>query len=129
MRLKYLDPYTDSLLSPRLWSAYTGRPSFIVDWDITVQLPREPQDLQATRVGMQDAQAAVHIHILLLTTKCSKILTELYSQKHKSEPESLRKAASSIHTEMIAWQHELPEALKWPNQDGTPTSPQVLVMQ
>lgn len=97
-----------------------------MDWNITVALPLGETPARAT--DSHDVLGAVHRQILLLTRKCSKILTELYSRKNEYEPENLRKAASKIHAELLTWHNDLPETLKWPNDDGTPTSPHVLVM-
>ncbi|OQU95624.1 Fungal specific transcription factor domain-containing protein [Cladophialophora immunda] len=115
-------------IQDKLWSAYTGRPSFIMDWNITVALPEEDSRLRGAGPHSQDVQEAVHRQILLLTRKCSAILTELYSRKNECDPENLRKAASEIHLDLLTWHKDLPETLKWPNDDGTPTSPHVLVM-
>jgi hypothetical protein len=100
-----------------------------MDWDITVDMPQEPQSLTDTSKDPEVISSAAHQQIVLLTTRCSKILTELYSQKNSGNVQQLRSIANIIHADLFHWQRELSHTLKWPNNDDTPSSPHVLLMQ
>lgn len=112
----------------KLWSAYCGRPSFIMDWDITVSQPQRPSNLEAQASDKDVVQAEVQWNIVLLTIQCSRILSELYSQKHKGNDQNLSAAASSIHESLLKWHGNLPETLTWPNETGLLVSPNVLLI-
>lgn len=112
----------------KLWSAYTGRPSFLNDWDITVHKPLSPVALDAPSPQPDAVLAGVHQNIVLLTVECSTILRELYSQKHGGRPNDLKIAANGIHLSLLRWHRTLPEALHWPNKDETPASPHVILV-
>lgn len=111
----------------KLWSAYCGRPSFIMDWDITVSRPEKPPCTEGT-TDKAAIQAAVHWNIVFLTIKNSQILSELYSQKYSGNQRQLGASAASIHGDLLKWHDELSTALKWPNESGSPVSPHVLLM-
>lgn len=112
----------------KLWSAYCGRPSFIMDWDITVDKPEMPRGLGDLAPDSEAILAGVHQNIVILTLECSRILSELYSQKHSGSQDHLRAAANTIHGDLLKWHNGLPEVLNWPNKNGAPTSPHVLLM-
>jgi hypothetical protein len=92
-------------------------------------MPQEAQCLTDTSKDPEVISSAVHQQIVLLTTICSKILTELYSRKNSGDVQQLRSIANAIHVDLFHWQRELSRTLKWPNNDGTPSSPDVLLMQ
>ncbi|KAF7562266.1 hypothetical protein G7046_g1860 [Stylonectria norvegica] len=112
----------------KLWSAYCGRPSFIMDWDITVSRPEKPSGLGGHGSEKEAIQNTVHWNIVLLSVQISKILGELYSQKHSGNQRRLGDAAAAIHSDLLKWHDQLPDTLKWPNESGSPSSPHVLLM-
>ena len=112
----------------KLWSAYCGRPSSIMDDNITVNLSGEQQQLNDMQTEPRFIPTAVQQNIILLTIECSNILSELYSQKHAGNQSQLQSCAASIHGDLLKWHRSLPDALSWPNKGGTPSSPHVLIM-
>lgn len=109
----------------KLWSAYCGRPSALMDETITIELPESHgQD----HLHDHSHDEAVQQNIVLITVECSKILSELYSQKYANQPEALQSSAVNIHTNLLTWHNCLPDDLSWPNRGGSPSSPGVLLL-
>jgi hypothetical protein len=111
---------TLTIFRVRLWSAYCGRPSFFMDWDISVDLPDETSSIM-DKIGSG---------IVFLSRRCSETLLSLYSQRHNSQQDELLLVATRIHKALYEWHGKLPAELDWPRRNGDqPPSPGILVMQ
>jgi hypothetical protein len=122
--------YLELTPETRLWSAYCGRPSFFADWDITIRTPQEPSSgTDEYYHSVQHILLGVQRNIVILSKQCSKILSSIYSQRHKGDQRGLQTTVQTIHNDLVKWHTELSPKLSWPNENGTPTSPQVLMLQ
>lgn len=112
----------------KLWSAYCGRPSSIMDWHITV---KEPLAMSRPDVVCDDADvlfAEVNSNIVLLAIQWSSIYDEVYSQKFGRDHEKLHVIAQTKHEDLLKWHSSLTTRLQWPNKFGQPSSPHVIIM-
>lgn len=100
-----------------------------MDWDISINIPETPKGPIHASSDPEIILDAVHRSFVALTVKGSKILSELYSHRYRGDPQSLRNSANALHVDLFKWHHDLPEALTWPNNDATPSSPHVLLLQ
>ncbi|RFU35508.1 hypothetical protein B7463_g786, partial [Scytalidium lignicola] len=115
-------------MQDKLWSAYCGRPSFFMDWDISVDAP-EGRFSGATQLSDSDILTKLRQGMVYLSKRCSETLLSLYSQRHNSKPDGLLRVATRIHEDLYKWHEQLPVELDWPRRDGKgPPSPGILAL-
>ncbi|KAF2788468.1 hypothetical protein K505DRAFT_378882 [Melanomma pulvis-pyrius CBS 109.77] len=112
----------------KLWSAYCGRPSVFMDWDISVGTPEWPSSI-TDRVSHYDISKQLREGNIYLAKRCSETLLSLYSQRHNSKPNELLEFATRIHKHLYRWHDQLPAELGWPRQVGAESpSPGTLLL-
>lgn len=112
----------------KLWSAYCGRPSILDDRNITLPLP-DGSLLSKENLNQSEAiLMKVHREIVRLTIHLSNILNKLYFPPHDGSGSDVHTTAVELHSELLQWHSQLPESLNWPNDSGSPSSGQVLLM-
>lgn len=113
--------------SPRLLSAYCGRPTTFRDDDITTSVPER---LSERELGGDEDCSSCHLHASsTLSVLCSRTQTMIYGQRHRRTPNELRSTARRLHEELWQWHRMLPQRLRWSSDESFRAPPEVLTLQ